>query len=144
MAEAKVINIDATNAIIGRMATFVAKQALLGSKVNVFNAEKAIFSGEPRLIRAKYEHLMFSMGQPVRGPFFPRSPDRFVKRVIRGMVDHKNERGLLAYKRTTCYVGVPPEFASAKMVKVAKELKDLPRWKYLSVENLCKSLGARQ
>jgi len=143
MAEEKVINIDATNAIVGRMGTFVAKQALLGNKINIFNCEKAIFSGDPRLVREKYHHLMFRMGQPVRGPFFPKLPDRFVKRVIRGMIDHKRERGLLAFKRIMCYQGVPSEFASVQMVQVSKQLKDLPRWKYISVGDLCKSLGAK-
>lgn len=137
------INIDATNAIVGRMASFVAKQALLGNKVNIYNCEKAVISGSPAIIREKYYHLMFKTGQPMRGPFIPKNPDRFVKRIIRGMIDHKNERGILAFKRIMCYRGAPEISLSSPLVQVAKQIKDLPRWKYVFVGDLCKSLGAK-
>lgn len=137
------INIDATNAIVGRLATFVAKQALLGNNVNVFNCEKAVFSGNPRAVRERYYKKMFDVGQPFKGPHFPKMSDRFVKRVIRGMLDYKHGRGLSAYKRIKCYVGVPMEFEKVEMKKIGKTAMDLPNWKRLSVGDLCKSLGGR-
>ena len=42
------IIIDATNATLGRMASYVAKQALLGKKVIILNSERAIVTGRKK------------------------------------------------------------------------------------------------
>ena len=47
--------IDANNLILGRMATFVAKQALLGEEISIVNCEKAIMTGNKQQILAKYK-----------------------------------------------------------------------------------------
>ena len=137
------INIDATNAIVGRMATYVAKQALLGNTVNIFNCEKAFISGNPVAVRARYYHLIFKTGRPEKGPFISRMPDRFVRRIIRGMVEHRQGRGREAFERIMCYMGVPEGFKDKKLVKVAKEVSALPKVKYISIGKLCTSLGGR-
>ncbi len=36
--------IDANNMILGRLASFAAKKALLGEKIDVINCEKAVIS----------------------------------------------------------------------------------------------------
>ena len=137
------LNLDATNIIIGRLASHAAKQALLGYTVNIFNCEKAIITGTPHLVREKYYHRIFETGQPWRGPFIPRMPDRFVKRLIRGMVEHKFERGKLAYKRIMCYMGVPVQFKDKKLTSVGKIANELPTLKYQTIGDLCVSLGGR-
>ena len=137
------INVDATNAIIGRLASFVAKQALLGNTVNVFNCEKAVISGDPVAVRAKYFHRIFDTGKPFKGPFISRMPDRFVRRIIRGMVQHKVGRGRDAFERIMCYLGVPIDFQGKKLVKPSKQAADLPRLKFVTVGDLCVSLGGR-
>jgi len=38
--------IDATNLIAGRLATFVAKKALLGEEIEIVNSEKAVLTGK--------------------------------------------------------------------------------------------------
>jgi len=40
---------DATNQIVGRLATYVAKDLLNGEQVVVVNAEKAVLSGNPKM-----------------------------------------------------------------------------------------------
>lgn len=137
------INIDATNMVVGRLASYAAKQALLGFQVNILNVEKAVISGTPHLVREKYYHGIFERGQPWRGPFIPRMPDKFVKRMIRGMVEHKSERGKLAFKRIMCYVGVPIDFKDKKLVTVGKKADDLPTLKYQTIGELCVSIGGR-
>ena len=137
------LNIDATNAIVGRLASHVAKQALLGNAVNIFNCEKAIISGNPRAVREKYYHRIFETGQPNKGPFISRMPDRFVRRIIRGMVEHKQGRGKEAFERIMCYLGVPDKFKDRKLVKVAKQAADLLKPKYQTIGQLCVSLGGR-
>ncbi len=137
------INIDATDAIVGRLASYVAKQALLGNAVNIFNCEKAVISGKPSAIHEKYRHRIFDTGQPNKGPFISRMPDRFVRRIIRGMVEHKQGRGKEAFDRIMCYLGVPVAFKDRKLVKVAKEVSELPNLKYQTIGELCVSLGGR-
>lgn len=137
------INIDATDAIVGRLASYVAKQALLGNAVNIFNCENAVISGKPSAIHEKYRHRIFDTGQPNKGPFISRMPDRFVRRIIRGMVEHKQGRGKEAFDRIMCYLGVPVAFKDRKLVKVAKEVSELPNLKYQTIGELCVSLGGR-
>ncbi len=137
------LNIDATNAIAGRLASYVAKQALLGNAVNVFNCEKAVISGKPSVVRQKYYYRIFKTGRVFKGPFISRMPDRFVRRIIRGMVEHKQGRGKEAFDRIMCYIGVPVAFTDKKLVKVAKEASELPKLKFQTVGELCTSLGGR-
>lgn len=135
------INIDATHAIAGRVASFVAKQALLGHTVNVFNCEKAVVSGSSKALKERYQYLKFKTGRPRTGPFISKMPDRFVRRMIRGMVQHKEPRGGAAYERIMCYIGVPAAHADKKLVKVAKEYTELPKLKYTTIHELCSALG---
>ncbi|PIN75426.1 50S ribosomal protein L13 [Candidatus Woesearchaeota archaeon CG10_big_fil_rev_8_21_14_0_10_37_12] len=139
----KEIHVDATNAVLGRLASYVAKQALLGVKVNIYNCENAVISGSPELVRERYFKKMFDLGTPQKGPFAFRMPDRFVRRVIRGMLDYKRGRGKAAFDRVMCYIGVPEEFKDKKLVKVVKERADLPTMKCISVGKLCVSLGGK-
>lgn len=137
------INIDAKGAIVGRLAAYVAKQALLGYTVNVLNCEEAVMSGKPGQNRERYHYLMMEMGQPSKGPFYSRMPDRFVRRVIRGMLEYKKPRGRAAYDRIMCYIGVPEQFKDKKMVSPIKTAEQLPNLRYRTVGQLCKSLGGR-
>ena len=70
------IVIDATNATLGRLASFVAKQALLGKTVSVVNCEKAIVVGKESNIVAEYQKQRARGGSAFKGPYFPRSPER--------------------------------------------------------------------
>jgi large subunit ribosomal protein L13 len=137
------LNIDATNAIAGRLASHVAKQALLGYTVNVFNCEKAVISGRSTAVRDQFYHRIFKTGGPFMGPFTSRMPDRFMRRIIRGMVEYKEGRGKEAYARIMCYIGVPVQFKDRKLVKVAKQAGELPKLKYQTVGELCTSMGGK-
>ena len=46
----KTIIVDATNQILGRLSSIVAKKLLEGYKVIIVNAEKAVVSGEPKRV----------------------------------------------------------------------------------------------
>ena len=133
--------IDAENAIVGRVGAFVAKKALLGDTVKIFNCEKAIFSGKKETTIAKYYTLRNEVGQPQKGPFIPRLADRFMRRTIRGMLPYKRTKGAEAYQRILCYLGVPVQFKDKKMQKVpgtdASKLKSLKR---VTVEEVCKKI----
>ena len=89
--------IDATGLILGRLATRIAKMALLGESVNIVNCEKAVISGNKYNLYKEYQDLR-DKGGPFHGPFVHRMPDKFVKRIIRSMLPYKNERGKKALK----------------------------------------------
>ncbi len=85
--------IDAKDAVAGRLASFVAKEALKGKKVVIVNAEKAIITGNREKIIEKYRQLRDMGSTSMKTPRIPRLPDRFLKRIIRGMLPHKKARG---------------------------------------------------
>ncbi len=132
------IIIDATNLILGRMATYAAKQALMGQDVRIVNVEKAVISGTRAKVIAKI-HTDMLRGTPAKGPFITRQPDRYVRRVVRGMLPYKQPKGAEAYKRVLCYKGLPTEFKEI----IPLDLKDcsaskLTTLKYVTVEEALK------
>ena len=135
------IVVDAKDLIVGRFCTYVAKQALLGHKVYVVNCESAVLSGTMKDVKGKWLHRM-EMGQPQKGPYVPRLPDRFVRRTIRGMLPYKHNRGKLAFGRVMCYLGIPDELLSKETTTVVgAECSKLPNLKYVRIGELCKQIG---
>lgn len=135
------LNIDATNATVGRLATFAAKQALLGNKVNIFNSEQAVVSGSRSFVLKKWHDKVNVRGDTLRGPFFSRMPDRLLRRVVRGMLPHRQPRGKEAFQRVMCYIGIPSKF---KDVKLTKFETPLGTRKVVSLKEISKQLGAKQ
>lgn len=136
------INIDATGLIVGRLASYAAKQALLGHKVNILNCEKSVMTGSKEFNTNKYHYLIRETGQPQKGPFISRQPDRFVRRQIRGMLPHKKPRGAEAWKRILCYIGIPEEFKDKKLQTLEwAHFKHKKTMKLTTIQEICKALG---
>ena len=134
--------IDAKNLISGRMATFVAKQALLGETIDIVNAEHAVISGTPAQVLARYRQRR-ERGIPSKGPFLPRSPDMFLKRLIRNMLPFKQEKGEKAFKRIKCHISIPEEYKDKKMITLDNaQVSKLPNTKYVTISRICNELGA--
>jgi len=135
------IVIDAENLILGRLASHVAKMLLNGTEVRIVNAEKAIISGSKKSIMEEY-HQKRRVGSARKGPYYPRMPDRILKRTIRGMISYKKPSGKEALKRLLVYIGVPKELKD-------KELSTIPRAsaagkvKYIELGEVSKQLGAK-
>lgn len=133
--------INAENLILGRLATVIAKQALQGEKIDVINVEKAVITGKPKEILERYKQK-FKRGYALAGPYFPRHPEKLVKRTIRGMLPHKQEKGKKAFKNVKCYIGVPKEFEGKKAETIEKaNIKNIKKTKYLTIEEISKQLG---
>lgn len=115
--------VDAENAVLGRLASFVAKQALLGKEVAVVNSDKAIVTGRKRMVIEEYKISRQRGGSSLKGPNFPKHADRLLKRTIRGMLHYNHGRGKEAFKRIKCYIGVPKEFESSKKHSFSREIK---------------------
>ncbi|MBW3011603.1 50S ribosomal protein L13 [Candidatus Woesearchaeota archaeon] len=132
--------IDATDLIVGRLATRVAKAALLGEQVDVVNCEHAVISGNPKQVYDRLKEKA-TIGSPHHGPYYPKKADRFVRRVIRNMLPHKQYKGEIALKRIKCYLGVPEEFEGKKLetIKEANYSK-LPTRKAVKVGEVLKLL----
>ena len=132
------IVIDAENAASGRLASFVAKKLLQGETVAIVNSEKAVITGSRKNIQEKYLRLRKIGGSAVKGPFFPSSSEKILKRMIRGMLPYKKSRGSQALKRVKCYNGIPKEFESAKKIKSGKSKAKATTLKELSRKLKCK------
>jgi len=134
--------IDATNLVLGRLATSVAKQALLGEEIAVVNCEKAVITGTKSRIIATYKPRR-DRGYALKGPFFPRMPDRIVRRTIRGMLPYKQYRGRKAYKNVMCYVGIPKELKDEKLETIEGASSEKLTCKVMKIEDLSRLLGAK-
>jgi large subunit ribosomal protein L13 len=131
--------IDGKNAILGRMATQVAKKLLQGEEVSIINAEKIIITGDPASIKKKY-HFRRSIGSPHHGPFFPKQSNLIVRRAIRGMLPYKTNKGRAAFKRLRIYTSVPEELKNKKAENIA--VKEI-RTNYITIAELSKAIGGK-
>lgn len=118
--EMKIV-IDGKNALLGRLSSYAAKQSLLGKEISIVNCNEVVISGKPKSIIGEYKEIRQKGGSSLKGPFFPKIPERIVKRTIRGMLSHRQGRGRDALKRIKCYNETPVEFEKSKMVKSGKE-----------------------
>jgi len=133
------IIIDAEGATLGRLCTNAAKNLLNGEEIAIINSEKAIISGKKPSIKKHYKQKR-EVGTYRKGPFFPRKPDRIVKRSVRGMIPYQKPHGRTAFKRLKCYIGIPKEFEGKKFEKI-KEAEKRPV-DFITIEELSRSLGA--
>jgi len=148
---AEKIIIDASGCSLGRLASFAAKQTLSENEVIIFNAEKALISGKKEKIfkTRKKQYDAKSQVNPWRfGPKRPKNPDRFVRRVIRGMLPWTTTRGKKAFKRVMVYMGKPEkEIRKKHHIDISKsKLADVSSMKkhydvFVTVGELCKFLG---
>lgn len=138
--------LDATDQVLGRFASLVAKRLLTGDEVHVLNAEKAIVTGKRLTLLSEYlekRHMGSTTGRiRGKGPYYPRRPDRILRRVVRGMLPYQKPHGREALKRLRVYVGVPAEFEGTAVETVPAGLKgDTSRYTRLGV--LSSQLGAK-
>jgi len=136
--------IDANQIIVGRLASKVAKLALLGEEIVIINCENAYVSGNKVKVNEKYKQTA-DRGIPLKGPFLHRSPDRLVRRTIRGMLPYKQGKGKDAYERVMTYIGMPAKYAKEeKVVFEDCKVSKLPNLKYVSIKEVAKHLGSNQ
>lgn len=130
----KEIIIDATNGTLGRIASFAAKQSLLGKTVTIINCNDVLISGRKDDIVNKYRTLLNKGGNSLKGPKIPKTPERITKRTVRGMLSHKKGRGHDALKRIMCYNKTPTEFESKEKTSLKRDLKT----KSMTLKEVCK------
>lgn len=131
--------VDAEGAVLGRLAAKIAKRLLMGEHIDIVNAEKIAVSGDPWWTSRWFSHKR-QRGDPYKGPFYPRYPERLFKRVVEGMLP-ENVRGREASKRLMVHIGMPVEF-KGKAEKFGKNAKELS-CKWTTLGEICKFMGAK-
>ena len=97
---------DGEGAVFGRLASLVAKDLLKGNEVDVINCEKIIISGDKKLFVARVlQKKEMGSGGSMKGPKYPRTCEKLIKRMIRGMLPWDRMKGREAYKNLKCYLG---------------------------------------
>jgi large subunit ribosomal protein L13 len=135
--------IDASGLLVGRLATQAARHALHGKTVRIVNCEKAVISGSKAFLVSEWKRR-FVQGVPRKGPYIHRFPDRMVRRIIRGMLPHRQPRGREAFEALMCYIGVPSELKEMPTITLEDaKASTLPNRRYLTMGELCKELGGK-
>lgn len=138
--------LDATDQVMGRFASLVAKRLLRGEEIHVVNAEKALVTGGRSALIAEYleKKHMGSTTSRMRGkgPYYPKRPDRILRRVIRGMLPYQSSHGRAAFKRLRVYMGVPREVAGQPAEKV-EGAGDIRTARFVRLGELAQRMGAK-
>lgn len=131
----KPILIDGKDHLLGRLASVVAKQLLIGQKIIVVRCEELAISGN--FHRSKLKYLSFLRKRcnvkPSRGPFHFRAPSKIFWRTVRGMLPHKTYRGKCALLRLKVFDGIPQPYDRVKRFVLPAAIRHLalkPRRKY--------------
>ncbi len=130
--------IDGKDATLGRLASYVAKEALKGEEIAILNCEQIIITGNKQFIHENFEATRRRTGTTLGGPKISRTSEKIVKRAIRGMLpNYRTGRGREAFKRIKCYVGIPKEFVEAKKILPGRNKSKLAS-KFIRVKELTK------
>jgi large subunit ribosomal protein L13 len=133
--------IDADGHVMGRLSSKVAERLLKGEEIVIVNAEKAIITGKREMVFGEYKQKK-DRGKIMRGPFYPRRADLILKKTVKGMIPFKTSTGRDAYRRLKVYVGVPKEYATARLEKVDIAMR--PRTdKYVRLGDVSAYLGSK-
>jgi large subunit ribosomal protein L13 len=139
----KLIVVDGTNCISGRLCSKVSKLLLQGNRVSVVNSEKVMVSGNKYEVIESYKDKLevSSVTNPIHGPFHPRRPDTIITKMIRGMVPKRKPSGMQAFKRLRVYIGIPDELKNSTMqtfddAKITKQQSF-----YISMGDVAKQIG---
>jgi len=134
--------VDASDLILGRAASQIAKRLLLGESIVVVNAEKSVVTGGRAMVLDFYIANR-ARGSKRMGPHYPRYPDRIFRRTVRGMLPHLKTRGKVAFERLEVFIGVPAEYTGAprQSIDIAKARPALRP--PTTLEEISRLLGAR-
>ena len=142
--------LDATDKILGRFCSQVAKRALLGERIVIINAKDAIISGNQRDIHEKYlaKTNISTATNPRRGPFWSRRPDTFMRQVVKKMLPRKKRRGKEALRLVHIYISdIPERFQKRYQKLVPNEIPNADKKrlsyynKFITLDNLCTRIG---
>ncbi|XP_057310909.1 60S ribosomal protein L13a-like [Hydractinia symbiolongicarpus] len=146
MAFEKVIVIDASTHMMGRLASVIAKCILQGQRIVVVRCEDINISGNFYRNKLKVmDYLRKRMNtKPSKGPYHFRAPSKCLFKVVRGMIPHKTKRGMEALNRLKVFDGIPHPYDRMKRMVVPSALRVLklkPGRKYCRLGRLSSETG---
>lgn len=126
--------IDGQNLVLGRIASYTAKELLKGEEINIINCNEILISGNKKDIKENFHKKRGRVGSGQKGPKYSRSPEKFVKRTVRGMLpEHRFGKGKIAFKKLRCYNKIPEELKENKYLKLTFAKKPI---KYIKIKEL--------
>merc|ERR1712168_1322485 len=142
----KVILIDGSGHLMGRLASVIAKQILSGQRVVVVRCEDINVSGNFYRNKLKvFEYLRKRMNtKPSKGPYHFRCPSKCLFKVVRGMIPQKTKRGMEALNRLKVFDGIPDPYDRQKRMVIPSALRVLklkPGRKYCQIGRLSHETG---
>jgi large subunit ribosomal protein L13Ae len=142
----RVIIVDAKGHLMGRLASYVAKQLQNGQRVVIVRCEHMLISGGHYRNKLKYMEFLRkrTSTNPNKGPIHQRAPSRIVWRVIRGMLPHMTPKGAAAVGRLKCFDGVPLSLNAKKKMVIPDALKVVrlrPRSRFCNIGDISKECG---
>ncbi|MEM2106634.1 MAG: 50S ribosomal protein L13 [Candidatus Bathyarchaeia archaeon] len=139
----KLMVIDATNLILGRLLTYAAKRAMEGNEVVILNISKAVISGSKGSIiqKAKVRLRTRTLGSQDKAPRHPRKPTTYARRALRGMLPFKKPKGKKAYKMVKIYDQPPPIYADVPKQNIPGAEATKLRSPYIYLGDLSKEIG---
>ena len=120
MSEKNIVVIDGAGIPMGRLASYAAKEALFGKEIVIVNANDVLIVGNKKDIYNKYYERVKRGGYGLKGQRIIRTPERILKRTVRGMFSHKQTRGKEAFDRIKSYNQVPEQFKGAEKISLEK------------------------
>jgi large subunit ribosomal protein L13 len=133
--------IDAEDCIAGRLASYVAKRLLKGEEIVIVNAEKSVVSGNPKAIQ-EFFFSKIKKGDPYHGPFYPKQPDRILRRIVRGMLPFHKAKGREAYERLKVFVSVPKDF-EGRNFEVIEKTRNKLECKFITLKEISEKFGVK-
>ncbi len=110
--------IDGKGIVLGRLASFVAKEALKGEEIRIVNCEEVIITGSKKNIEENFKKKRSRFGSSQKGPKHHKVSEKIVKKTIQGMLPSPREgRGKEALKRIKCYNRIPKELEGKEIFK---------------------------
>lgn len=142
MSKQDVKYIDGTGLVLGRLGSWLAKRLLAGERIVVVNAQDILISGNKDSLFKDYHQrrARATHTNPRKGPFFPRFPDRILRRSVRGMLPWRRTSGRLAYRRLSAYIQIPEDLKDKEFITVP-ETDGRNLRKYTTVGELAKRIG---
>lgn len=135
------IVINASGSVAGRTAAHVAKLLLAGETVAVVETQDLVLSGTlaAQQDRMNRRRLQQDKRDPEKSPKFPRVPHLMFKRMVRGMLPKKTQRGRDALKLLRAYTGTPEELVGKAAPAPATLKKEIV--KKTTLGKLCQAFG---
>ncbi len=147
MAKSTWKKLDASDKILGRLCSQIAKKVLLGEHIVITNAKNAVISGNRNTTLKKYVDLMNvrTATNPTHGPFHSSRPDTFLRQRIKLMLPN-NDRGNKAYRKVHVYINDIPKSKQSKYgkpetIEIEKASASRLSSKFISIGDVCTHIG---